>query len=385
MNYLRITNKGLICPEDLTLIGSSTKRDAVGKIGMFGSGWKYALAWLLRNDAAPKIFSGEDEIKVDFAVKMHRSNAVNVITVNGIETSLTTEMGPKWTGWMAIREVLSNAIDEGEHSITTAWLPEFKGVDEQTVVYIPMNGELSDVMLKFDSYFAFYRKHSWQNENVRIFFKTEESQLNVYRKGIRCFDTMSRSKTDFDFTDLAISEDRLTSESAINSEISRIISKGIPTNILKRLLLEERISWLPGEANERVMENLLELIEDGEVFTTKDLKKIGGMLFTAPNSLTIPSNWFKKLQDLGLIKSPFESMSRKQPFMRTDAKNMDGFSYQLSAFNIKLPVYSGKCESDLFYDEGSVYVKDDTALNDKELVGELFYNMSRTEIISLLN
>lgn len=308
MNYLRITNQGLICPEDLTLIGSSTKRD-----------------------------------------------------------------------------VLSNAIDEGEHSITTAWLPEFKGVAGQTIVYIPMNGELSDVMLKFDSYFAFYRKHSWENENVRIFFKTEESQLNIYRKGIRCYDTVSRSKTDFDFNDISISEDRLTNESAINGEIARVVSKGTPTNILKRLLAEERISWFPADANDKIMENLMELIEDGEVFTTKDLKKIGGMLFTNPNSITIPSAWFKKLQDLGLIKSPFESMSRKQPFIRTDEKNLNGLAYQLSNFNIKMPMYSGKCESDLFYDEGSVYVKDNTTLNDKELVGELFYNMSRHEIVQLLN
>lgn len=384
MNYLRITNKGLICPEDLTLIGSSTKRDAVGKIGMFGSGWKYALAWLLRNDATPHIFSADEEIVIDFNVKMHRTNAVNVITVNGIETSLTTEMGPKWTGWMAIREVLSNAIDEGEHTITTAWLPEFKGVSDQTVVYIPMNGELSDVMLKFDSYFAFYRKHSWQNERVRIFFKSEESNLNVYRKGIRCYDTSTRSKTDFDFNEINISEDRLTSDSAINAEITNLLKAGVPTNILKRILLEERLSWLPGDANEAITANLIELANDGEKFTTHELKKIAGMLFSDPNALMIPAAWFKKLQDLGFVKSPFDNIGGKQPFIRTDAKDTSGFAYQLSAFNIKMPIHSGKCESNIFFDNGALYVKDDTVLGDKDLVGEMFYCMSRSEIVGLL-
>ena len=171
MNYLKISNKGLICPEDLMLIGSSTKREQSDKIGMFGSGWKYSLAWLLRNDCKPIIFSGKNQIEVDFAVKMHRTNAVNIITVDGKETSLTTEMGPKWTGWMAIREVLSNAIDEGDHSITTAWMPEFKGFEDTTTIYIPMSSELSDVMLKFDSYFSFYRKESYSNEDCRMLVK----------------------------------------------------------------------------------------------------------------------------------------------------------------------------------------------------------------------
>lgn len=384
MNYLKISNQGLICPEDLMLIGSSTKREQTNKIGMFGSGWKYALAWMLRNDCKPVIFSGNEQIKIDFNVKMHRTNVVNVITVNDLETSLTTEMGPKWTGWMAIREVLSNAIDEGEHSITTSWLPEFKGEENITTIYIPMSSELSEVMLKFDSYFAFYRKESWSNETCRMFIKTEESNLNIYRKGIRCYDTNTRSKLDFDFDDIQISEDRLTSDKAIDTSIKDMISKELPLNILKRLIQEEKPTWLPQTLTDPLLENLIQLAKDGENFTTETLRRMGGILFSAPNSLVIPASWYEKLDNLGLVKSPFEKLGASYSFIRTDAKDLSGFEYHLNGFNIKMPMYSGKSETDVFYHNGCAYVNDTTVYSDKQLVGKLFYSMGVDDFVDLM-
>ena len=50
MKYLIITNKGEIEPQALHLVGASTKRGDSSKIGQFGSGNKYALAYLLRNE-----------------------------------------------------------------------------------------------------------------------------------------------------------------------------------------------------------------------------------------------------------------------------------------------------------------------------------------------
>lgn len=48
--YLKIENEGTVPVEAFTLIGASSKRDDSSKIGMFGSGNKYALAYLLRNN-----------------------------------------------------------------------------------------------------------------------------------------------------------------------------------------------------------------------------------------------------------------------------------------------------------------------------------------------
>ena len=50
MNYLKIRSKGKIDIEALSLLGASSKRGDETKIGQFGSGNKFAIAYLLRNN-----------------------------------------------------------------------------------------------------------------------------------------------------------------------------------------------------------------------------------------------------------------------------------------------------------------------------------------------
>lgn len=384
MNYLRISNKGLICAEDLTLIGSSTKREQVGKIGMFGSGWKYALAWLLRNGCMPTIYAGNDKIDVDFTVKMHRNNPVNVITVDGIETSLTTEMGPKWTGWMALREILSNAIDEGEHTISTQWSPQMQGVSDQTVIFVPMSSELSEVMMKYDKYFAFNRKESYVTNHGRIFIKQEPSEMNIYRRGIRCYDTNKKTMLDFDFNDISINEDRLTSDWEITLSVRQIVEDCNSALLLKHILLEGNTDWLPYNISDNTLVLLKELINSGETFTTPTLVKLGGMLFSDPNALYIRADWYKKLQDLGLVKSPFDMLDGNETFMRTDAKDLSGVKYYLKGFGVDVELLSGKCESEVLFNNSTGYVKDDTHSDDKTIASLLLGKMKSKDFLPYL-
>lgn len=383
MNYLKISNKGLICPEDLMLIGSSTKREQTDKIGMFGSGWKYSLAWLLRNGCKPLIFSGTEQIDIDFAVKMHRTNAVNVITVNGVETSLTTEMGPKWTGWMALREIVSNAIDEGEHRISTEWQPEFKGSPNQTIIYVPMNSELSDVMMRFDSYFAFQRKEIFSCEIGRVFIKPERTKINIYRKGIRCFDDDIESVLDFDFNDIDINEDRLTASYWVSLKIRKMLQAGLPDFLFKKILEEEYESWTDTNISDTILKNLSNLLDQGETFTTHALQKLGGVLFGG--GLVIPPLWYKKLQDMGMIKSLFELFNgSNEAFMRTDAKDVSGIKYYLNGLNINLELRSGKCESEVFVNSETAYIKDNTRLDDRSIAAHIVKRLSIDTLMSLM-
>ena len=61
-NYILIQNDGEIEINSFELIGASTKRGEPGKIGFFGSGLKYSIAYMMRNGIDFKVFSGTNEI-----------------------------------------------------------------------------------------------------------------------------------------------------------------------------------------------------------------------------------------------------------------------------------------------------------------------------------
>src|SRR5690606_23195208 len=101
-----------------TLIGATTKRDDNTKIGLYGSGNKYAISALIRNNIDFRVFSGDNEIRFSTKETTFRDKNFSIITINGKDTSLTTNMGGEdWDDPFApIREIYSNALDEDENA-----------------------------------------------------------------------------------------------------------------------------------------------------------------------------------------------------------------------------------------------------------------------------
>lgn len=204
--YLKISNKGEVESQAFSLLGASTKLGSEGKIGMFGSGNKYALAYLLRNNYNILMFSGGTEITVGTVKKEFRENTFDVICINDKETSITTQSGPKWELWQAIRELYSNAIDEG--------VVDFKLTDDVesdqniTSIYIEAKPELIELFNNIDDYFAMTKTVLFESELGKIYRKKNQETL-IYRKGIRCYEATEKSLFDYDFNDISINESRL--------------------------------------------------------------------------------------------------------------------------------------------------------------------------------
>jgi hypothetical protein len=206
MKYIKIKNKGCIEPQALHLVGASTKTNDDTKIGQFGSGNKYALAYLLRNNYEVKIFSGGTEIKIETKKETFRDNEFEVIYIDGERTSITTQMGKDWKFWQAMREIYCNALDEG--GCVMDFVQEIESKEDETHFYIQKKVESGTFVLNFDNYFAQNKKVLFECKYGRILEKSG-TDCNIYRKGIRCYNSNKTSVYDYDFNDIHINENRL--------------------------------------------------------------------------------------------------------------------------------------------------------------------------------
>lgn len=204
---MAFTNKGEVPVNAFKLLGASNKREDQSKIGFFGTGLKYAIAVLLREDVEFKVFSGLQEVKIGVRSTSFLDQKVQVITVNNEKTSITIEAGIDWEGWFAIREIYSNALDEGG----SIEIEEIKPEAGSTKIYVEMDStKLGDVFQNWQKYFANKRPALYKNEYGRILAKLPGNQnYNVYRKGILSYKRQAVSLFDYDLNSLDINESRV--------------------------------------------------------------------------------------------------------------------------------------------------------------------------------
>lgn len=232
-----IENVGEIVNEALYIMGAGTKRGDATTIGQFQTGNKYALAVLLNNGYKVKVFSGEREIKIttEEIEFRHEGNNFDLILVDGVKTGLTTATGKDWKVWMGIREFKANAIDEGGASnyVTDTIEPEaFK-----TKFYIEYRDEVIEFQKDIKKYFSEGKSILFDCEYGQILEKHNDKS-NIYRKGIRCYDSQYNSAYDYNIYSLDINEDRLAKNSnsvtqAIMNIICKCDDKFIIDNIVK--------------------------------------------------------------------------------------------------------------------------------------------------------
>jgi len=214
--FLKIKSTGEIEQEAFTLIGASSKRNDSSKIGFFGSGLKYSIASLIRNEIDFKIFKGTAEIKFDKVEKKFRNELYYAISVDGKETSLTTTMGGKdWDlPFAPIREIYSNAIDEDENA-SLEKTSIVIGEAGYTTIYIDFNDNVKHFFDNYDLYFCNKNKNVLSvNQYASLYPKTENGELRLFRKGILCHhDQQVKSLYSYNSKEFEINESRVLSNS----------------------------------------------------------------------------------------------------------------------------------------------------------------------------
>lgn len=249
--YIKIESQGIIDSRAFTLIGASTKRGDSSKIGFFGSGLKYSLAFLLRNDIDFKVFADYQEIIFSKTKQSFRDKFFDVINVNGKPSDLTTEMGMDWKHWFIVREIYCNAIDEGQSNISVVNEKEVVPVEDKTVFYICIDEGFAEILQNWDSYFNENRKDLLFVDKDGSKIYNGGSHFITYRKGIRILDyTETLCLFNYDLPDLQINESRMVmSEFDMKWNIKCVLQKTTDKTVISHVLnmvnecYEKQFSW----------------------------------------------------------------------------------------------------------------------------------------------
>ena len=240
--YISITNEGLIDHMSLHLIGASTKRNDSSKIGFFGSGLKYAIALMLREEIPFEIWSGEKKIPVTKRKVDFRGETFERIYIGGKPTSFTTDMGPDWKPWYAIREILCNAIDEGNHKVDI--VGEKKPCEGTTSIFIHATPKIEEVLKNWHLYFADARKDEEHKEALFRCLKGNEEKMFLYRKGIRVYEEYTPCLYHYDFPNFKINESRVVSSTYdCNEKIVGFWKEYATKRMIEKLFEAGRVSY----------------------------------------------------------------------------------------------------------------------------------------------
>lgn len=254
MNHIMIENKGELDVSSLILLGASTKREDDSKIGFFGSGNKYAIATLIRMGVGFRIFSGNNEVVITTNDINFRGRTFKQILIDGQQTSLTTDMGPQWEEWMALREWVSNSLDEGQSNIVTD-ADNIAGKDGYTRFFIEHSPGIKVVIDNWNEYFTFDRDdNKLENKLGKLFPQTNiDETMVLFRKGIRVYRADgTQSLYQYDLKSFTINESRIidslySAGCRMLDFINMIDDVSVLKNILRKAFVgdyfESRLSW----------------------------------------------------------------------------------------------------------------------------------------------
>lgn len=229
--------------EALFNIGLSSKdAEDSSTIGQFGSGLKYAIACFAREGIDIVIHTNYSNILVDTVDKTFREKEYKLIRFNGKESAYGPGLGSKdWTVGMAIREVLSNSLDEGTSRDTDF----FKEVDlgkpgEGTDIYVEVTEKTKFVADNQWLFFSLLRTDLIEDHKYIKVYPAIDGKGVVYKNGIACY---SRDKALFcyDLPDISLNESRVAGYWDVKWEFGYACHK-LSKGVVKQIVLADKDS-----------------------------------------------------------------------------------------------------------------------------------------------
>lgn len=288
MKYLKIQNKGELDIRLISLMGGTTKKDKPELIGSFGSGMKYVLAYLLRNNLDFKVFIGEGQVDISTKSEQIRDTTFDVIYINGERSSITSNMGMEWEAWMIIRELYSNALDEGEELVEETEVCE--GEVGTTTFFIQIDKDIREVINKWSSYFIpKEEKPLFENSSFKIY--NGGDNLRLYKQGILIHEDKNvKSVFNYDIKGATLNELR-EFKGSMSLEVSsalKVASKEVITIFLDKVReqhYENEMDW--NWSWVRFGSGWKEALDKGVLVHTKIITKLVNLGKEVPDNLVV--------------------------------------------------------------------------------------------------
>ena len=256
-------NPGAIDKRAFTMLGLSAKEgDKSKKIGFFGTGFKYALAVLLREHHEVEIVCGDQRYTFDVEEEDFRGTSHNFIKCHieqgdsgrqSFELPYTTHLGTNWDLWQAYRELYTNALDEqGGVMRVDNYLHHSSEVQWGDGVYIYVVGEkFEEVYKKRDKYFLNSNMEEIAGDaTLRAVAKKSDSDNVVYYKGMYTGTKLNRETF---FTYDFVSHMTLTEDRTIKD--TWYIEHHIIDLWTSNMSCDDLIKYLPKIAHDKYYEN----------------------------------------------------------------------------------------------------------------------------------
>lgn len=240
----------------ITTFGINAKPNSISPIGFFGTGLKYAIAVLCRENCKVTIHIGTSTYEFNKNTQNFRDKSFDFIEmVKGtgeiIDLPFTTELGKNWELWQAFRELYSNTLDE-DGSIFSREEPI--QLENYTMIIVEGENFLAEYENK-DTIFLREGNKDFTSVTVQML---ECESKHLYYRSMRALDLARESLYTYNIlTTLELTEDR-TIKYVWMAE--RVIAHYIAVTCTDESVIEKVLS-----ADENTFEGKLDF---GDVYAT---------------------------------------------------------------------------------------------------------------------
>lgn len=240
---------GILDLRSITMFGVNAKPNSANPIGFFGTGLKYALAVLCRENIPVTIYCGEQKWTVGCRPTTFRNREFQEVTLTRHRKILppqervlpfTTELGKNWKLWQAFRELYANTLDEDGK----AWVPHSDSEHED---FLPPTGRATLIVVTGTAFVEEYqnRETTFLPEGLRTRNSTDAVQVikdrsstAVFYRGLRVYDLKHPSKHTYNILqELELTEDRtVKNQWAADFTIATAISKSTDQELIENVV-----------------------------------------------------------------------------------------------------------------------------------------------------